>query len=295
MNVTSALPRRASSAPQQTAPQPEKELQVNPERDHIADRYNTSRTIANYVSGMAVGAATEAVTTTVQAPRLAWEITENLWQADTIGPNLKILGTLAAIPAAALSIPCGPLYGVFQGWSQVRHSGHQDGLLTKDTSAGFANQVMNVNESGEARTMTGKLCNSLEELGDKPLAEGEKPFDVPILSPVFSVAGGVVSSVLAVGIGGIAGFVAGAITMGKEMGDAVTQEGLSAGQRVGKFLASPLNLVAMGPALAWNSFKEAAPRGFVDGWNHGPFKPIIDTGKITGTLAGSVIKEAWER
>ena len=40
---------------------------------------------------------------------------------------------------------------------------------------------------------------------------------------------------------------------------------------------------------------QAAPRGFVDGWEHGPFKPVIDTGKITGTLAGSVIKEAWER
>lgn len=294
MLVSSALPRRASS-PQQPAPQPpEKELEVNPDREHIADRYNFSRTTGNYVSGMAIGAAKETVTTAVQSPRLAWEITENLWQADTIGPNLKILGTLAAIPAAALSLPAGPLYGLFQGWSQVHNSGHQDGPLTKDTSAGFANQVMNVQEDGEARTMTGKLIDGLEELGSKPLAEGEKPYDVPILSPAFSLAGGVVSSVLAVGIGGVAGLVAGVVTMGKDIKDSVSKEGLSAGERIGKFCFSPLNLVAA-PVLAWKSFKEAAPRGFVDGWNHGPFKPIIDTGKITATMGASVIKEAWER
>lgn len=282
-------------------PPPRKELEVKDDLDNIADRYNTSRTVGNYTSGLLLGAAKETVTTTLQAPRLAWEITENLWQAETIGPNLKILGTLAAIPAAVLSIPCGPFYGAYQGVSAVADARHNlDGVrppLKKDTATHYAHAVTTQTgpEDKEAKTMTGKWIQGLEELGDRKLAEGEKPTDVPLLSPAFSIVGGVVSGALSGVAGLVIGLVAGSLTCGKEMLHAVTDKDKTFGARAGQFLAAPLNVVAMPLALGWNGLKEAAPRGFVDGWKHGPIKPVVDTGKAIGGLAVSVVKEAWER
>jgi len=283
-------------------PPPHKDLEVKDGLDSIADRYNSSRTIGNYSSGLVLGAAKETLTTTLQAPRLAWEITENLWQAETIGPNLKILGTLAAIPAAVLSIPCGPFYGAYQGVSAVADARNNqlDGPrnpLKRDTAADYARSVTSGNgpEDKSPTTMTGKWIQDLEELGDRKLEAGEKAHDVPLLSPAFSLVGGVVSGALSGVVGLVVGFVAGSITCGKEMVRSVTSEDKSFGQRVGQFVAAPLNVVAMPLALGWNGLKEAAPRGFVDGWKHGPFKPIIDTGKASVGLTASVIKEAWER
>jgi hypothetical protein len=283
-------------------PPPRKELQVKPELDDIADRYNTSRTIGNYTSGFVLGAAKESVTTTLQAPRLAWEITENLWQAETIGPNLKILGTLAALPAAVLSIPCGPFYGAYQGVAAVAEARHNtpEGVrppLKRDTATDYARSVttpVGPEDSGP-KTMTGKWIQSLEELGDRKLADGEKPVDVPLLSPVFSLAGGIASGALSGVAGLVIGLVAGTLTCGKEMVHSVTDKDKSFGARVGQFVAAPLNVVAMPLALGWNGLKEATPRGFVDGWEHGPIKPVVDTGKAVAGLATSVLKEAWER
>lgn len=287
--------------PPPQAPPPKKELEVKPELDNIADRYNTSRTVGNYTSGLLLGAAKESVTTTLQAPRLAWEITENLWQAETIGPNLKILGTLAAVPAAVLSIPCGPFYGAYQGVSAVADARHNlDGVrppLKKDTATDYARTMTSGMgpEDKEPKTMTGKWIQNLEELGDRKLEAGEKPKDVPLLSPAFSLAGGVASGAISGVAGFVIGLVAGTLTCGKEMLHSVTDKDKSFGARVGQFVAAPLNVVAMPLALGWNGLKEATPRGFVDGWKHGPIKPVVDTGKAVAGLAVSVVKEAWER
>lgn len=291
MRVTGTAPAATGTGVQ---PSP-RQLEVKPEAEAIADRYDGSRSFANYVSGAVVGAATETAASVVQAPRLAWEIAENLWQAETIGPNLKTLGTLAAIPAAALSIPAAPLYGAFHGMSMVRHARHErDTPLVPDTSASVAREMTAPKEDGEARTMTGKLVKGLEEMGSAKLEPGEKPHDVPLLSPVFALVAGTVSGVVAGSVGLVAGVVAGAITGAKDVRDAFTAEGLGAGARVGKVVASPLNLVA-GPVLAWKSLKEAVPRGLVDGWNHGLVKPLVDTTRIAANLGGGVIKEAWEK
>ena len=280
---------------------PKRELEVKPDLDNIADRYNGSRATGNYVSGMTLGALKETVATTVQSPRLAWEIVENLWQAETIGPNLKILGTLAAVPAAALSIPAGPFYGVFKGFTTVaeamRNRPEGEDPLRPDTSPDFARSVFSAGDGTEANeptTMTGHLCKSLEELGEAKLEAGQKPHDVPLLSPAFSVVGGVLSGAISGVVGLVAGLVAGSITCGKEMIGAFKGD-KPFGARVGQFVAAPLNVVAMPLALAWNGIKEAAPRGFVDGWNHGPIKPVVDTAKASAGITVGVIKEAWER
>jgi hypothetical protein len=273
-------------------------LEVKPELENIADRYNGARATGNYLSAALVGAAKETVTSTLQAPRLAWEIAENAWQSEKIGPNLKILATLAALPAAALSVPVGPFFGAYQGVSSVMSANRklmQENPLRSDSSAALAKGILGQNngdglEADEPSTMTGHFCQSLEEFGEAKLGEGQKPFDVPLLSPVFSVVGGILSGAISGCVGAVAGLVAGSITCVKEMKDAVTGEG-----SIGQFVAAPLHVVAMPISLAWSGVKEATPRGFVDGWDHGPVRPVVDTVKSSAGLAAAVVKEAWER
>lgn len=285
-----ALPRSESKAP------PKKELTVKPELENIADRYNGSRAFANRVSGMLVGAVQETGASILQSPRLAWEIAENAWQAETVGPNIKILSTLGAIPGALVSIPVAPFWGAVKGYAAAsRGEREEEGprLLTRDASNSIARQVFSV-KSDEPRTMSGSFIQGLEEWGDRKLEEGEKRYDIPLLSPVFAVTGGIVSGVVSGVVGLVAGLVAGTITAGKDIGGAFTDEGKSFGQRASQALLSPINLAA-GPALAWNSLKRSVPQGLVTGWESGPFKPVIETTKVSAALAGAVIKEAWEK
>lgn len=274
---------------------PRKELEVKPEAEEVADVYNSSRSIGNYVSGALLGSAAETASSLLQSPRLAWEIVENLWQAETLGPNLKTIGTVAALPLAALSIPGAALYGAVNGVMMVvHHRRDSESPLTSDTSAAVGREMTTREPGGQAPTMTGKLVENLEELGSRKLEAGAKPFDVPLLSPAFALVGGAVSGVVAGAVGLVAGLAAGAITGAKDVAQAFTGKDLGIGARVGKVVASPLNLVA-GPVLAWKSVKEAVPRGLSDGWKHGLIRPLVDTARISASLGTSVIQEAWEK
>ena len=286
---------RSAAAPRAREPQAPKELQVKPELEAIADRYNSSRSLGNYASGALVGALAETATTVVQAPRLAFEMVENLWQAETLGPNLKILGTLAALPAAALSIPAAPFYGAFHGMSAVRHGlSSSDGPLVPDANRAVGSALAVRDGAHKALTMTGDTIASLEELGSRKLAEGEKPRDVPLFSPLFAVVGGAVSGVLSGAVGLACGLAAGAITGAKDIGSAFTDKQAGVGARIGRVAAAPLNLLA-GPVLAWKSLKASVPQGLSDGWKHGPIRPITEGARFAAHLGSGVLHEAWEK
>lgn len=289
------LTRNALATAPAPPPPEKKEMEVKPEAESVADVYDASRSFGNYVSGLVLGAATETVSSAVQSPRLAWEIAENLWQAETIGPNLKTLGTLAAMPAAGLSVVVAPFYGAFKGMSAAAdHRRDGDTPLKQDASTAVARDLTSTSADGEPVTMTGKLVRDLEKMGARKLEPGEKPVDVPLLSPVFALTGGAVSGAIGGSVGLVAGLVAGTITGAKDISEALTSKELSIEARLGKILTSPLNLM-VGPVLAWKSVKEAVPRGLSDGWKHGVFKPIADTVAISTSLGKSVIKEAWEK
>ena len=248
---------------------PKKELVVKPELDNIADRYNTSRTIGNYTSGLVLGAAKEAVTTTLQAPRLAWEITENLWQAETIGPNLKILGTLAAIPAAALSIPCGPFYGAYQGVAAVADARHNYGTdsvrppLKRDAATHYARSVTTDigPEGNDPKTMTGKWIQGLEKL-----AAGEKPVDIPIIKSVKSLAIGVTAAA----VGGIAGAVTMIPSAGRHLGagvvESLTDSSLGLGGKLLGTAGAVIGGAVHGVSYGVGTFASVTGQGFGETW-----------------------------
>lgn len=272
-----------------------KTYQVKEEQRDRADRFESSREFGNGVAGVVTGATLETFDAAVKSPKLAWEVAENLWQAETIGPNLKFLGTLAAIPGAALSIVAAPFYGAYKGGKLAMDASEAtENVLPKDAAAEYTHRRFN-GDSEDSKSLSTRFQESLEELGARKLQPGEKKFDVPLLSPVFSVVGGVVSAGISGVVGLVAGTAAGLLTTGKEIVGGVFGKDQSLGKRIGRIAASPLHTVAIPYGLVKEGLKESVPRGFADGWKHGPLKPVVETAKASATLAGSVLKEAWER
>lgn len=289
MNITTNAAVPGAIAGSKPAETPKREYRVKSDVNHIADRYESSREFGNGVAGLVTGAATETLVGAVRSPRLAWEIAENLWQAETLGPNVKLLGTLAALPGAALNIAVSPFYGGFKGARLAGRAGREtEDVLPKDAAPEYTDKRFN-GDKEDAKSLTARWIDDLEELGSRKLEPGEKKFDIPILTPAFSVIGGVVSGGISGVVGLVAGLGAGMLTTAKE-----AWEGVTTGN-VGKVVTSPLHTIAIPYGLLKEGLKESVPRGFVDGWRHGPVKPIVDTAKASVALAGSVLKEAWER
>jgi hypothetical protein len=285
---TTAPRAQAEKPPQEKAP----ETEIKQDMYDVADRYNDSRRFANGATGLVLGAATGAISGVVRSPQVAYEFAENMIQAETIGPNLKVLATLAAIPVGGLSAIASPFVQAWQD-SQMVSDVHydQNGPLKQDAMAGYIDKKF----SSENPSFSKGIVQSLEEFGAKKLEEGEKPYDVPILSPFFSVAGGVISGAISGVVGLVGGLAAGMLTTGKEAVGAVFGKNQTIGKRIGRLATSPLHTVAIPYGLVKEGLKESVPRGFVDGWKHGPVKPVVDTAKASVKLAAGVIKEAWER
>jgi hypothetical protein len=221
-----------------------------------------------------------------------WEIAENVVQAETIGPNLKVLGVLGAIPGGALSAIASPVVQAFKDAGAMGGSSRvENSPLKGNGSNGYADKKF----SGENPSFSSGIMKDLEEFGDKKLRDGEKPYDVPVLSPVFSVIGGVVSGAISGITGLVGGLAAGLLTTTKEIGGAVFGSNQTFGERVGRAATAPLHSVAIPYGLVKEGLKESVPRGFVDGWKHGPVKPVVDTARASTKLAAGVLKEAWER
>ena len=293
MNIGVGKYQPKQSMPMKAAA-PAKEFQVKEEKHDIADRFNESRDFGNSVAGVATGFARGAVDGAVKALPVTAEIVENLWQAETVGINLKVLGTLAAPIGGALSAIASPLVGAYEGSRDMGNAGpgKQDSLNV-DKSAAYTDMTFN----GEQKSFSSELMSNLEELGDQKLREGQKPYDVPILSPAFAVIGGVVSGGISGVVGLVAGLGAGLLTTSKEIAGAVNPfgESQSIGERAGRIAAAPLFTATMPYGLVKEGLIESVPRGLSDGWKHGPLKPVSDTIKSSVTLAGSVLSEAWER
>lgn len=268
------------------------EYEIKHDRYDVADRYSDSRRTADSLTAFAFGAATGAVDGLLKAPLVAWEIAENVVQAETIGPNLKVLGTLAALPGGALTAVASPFVQAFKDSVMMRRAHReQDGPLSADASTAYISKKF----SPENPSFSSGVVQSLEEFGAKKLGEGEKPFDVPLLSPVFSIVGGVVSGAISGVVGLVGGLAAGLLTTGKEAAGAVFGKDQTFKERAGRLATAPLHTVAIPYGLVKEGLKESVPRGFADGWKHGPVKPLVETTKASVTLAAGVLKEAWER
>lgn len=269
------------------------ERQIKDDSHVVADRFNTSKHYADLFTGFALGAVSGAVEGVVKAPLVATKIITNSIKAETIGPKLKTLQILGAIPGAAGTAIAAPIVQAFRDVSMVKNVQRnlEDGPLYTSALPGYTQAKF----SPEQHSFVKEVTQKIDDFGAKKLAPGEAPHDVSLTAPITAVIGGVVSGIISGAVGLVAGTTAGLLTTAKEATGAIVGRDQSLGQRVGRLATAPLHTVTVPYGMVKEGLKESVPRGLSDGWEKGATKPIVDTIRASGSLAANVLKEAWER
>lgn len=176
---------------------------------------------ANYMaSGLAGGVGglgaygRSVLGTTAGTTVSAWT---NLWKAETIGPNLKILGSMAALPAlavaAVVALPVSLGAGIYHGGDQVDSSKPRELTVGQGAVQGYGKT-----REGWEKAAAG-MKESLEHLGTEKLQPGEKPLDIPIIKLGKTLAVGAASAA----VGGVAGVVCAVVSSGRQVVDGVVK------------------------------------------------------------------------
>jgi hypothetical protein len=201
----------------QSGQQPGEQPPTPPEKptlvDKIIDRtYLTANLTASTLSG---GVASLGAYGRAAAPATlegTASFYKNLWKAETIGPNLKVIGTVVAAPlalaGAAVGLPISLLNGLYQGGDEVDSSKPRQFTIGAATQEGYTS----TKEGWEK--LAKSAVESFEEMGNAKLAEGERPIDIPIIQSFKTLAVGAT----AVAVGGVAGVVSAVVAGLRESG-----------------------------------------------------------------------------
>lgn len=182
MTITPSSTLRPAPGPSTTATQeqPPRPPSLKEEYEGHADVYNGSRSVGNKVSGVITGVTGHLVGNLAQTPKMIGSTYKNLWKAETIGPYAKTIGSivaLAGIPmVAAGALVATPFMGVAEAFREQDQSYGQP--VVKDTTAAIARRLTEGKD--EPATLVGKAIANMEEFGNKKLAPGEEPWDIPL-------------------------------------------------------------------------------------------------------------------
>lgn len=191
----------------------------------VVDRIVDSTVLsANYLaSGLAGGAAgvgAGARSLPGAAVRTAVSAYTNLWKAETIGPNLKVVGSLVAAPvlalAAGLALPVSLISGVLHGVRAVDSSKPREFTVSAAAAAGYGETRASWKD-GEK-----DLTDDFSRFGNKKLGPNEKPYDIPVGRLPRAAAAAVGGAALGVGVGCVSAVVSGAREAGNGVRRAVT-------------------------------------------------------------------------
>ncbi|MBS2033834.1 hypothetical protein JST97_02550 [bacterium] len=164
------------SGPKNDPPEPPR---VKEEFQDQADVYNASRGLGNKVSGALTGVAGHLIGNVAQMPAMVGSTYRNLWKAETIGPYAKIVGSfvaLAGIPmVAAGALLATPFMGIAEAFQD---SDRPYSPLKADTIGEVAGRITN-SQNGPA-TLVGKAIANMDKFGNKKLAPGQEPWDIPL-------------------------------------------------------------------------------------------------------------------
>ncbi len=207
MQISSQTPY---STPRPSAPPPEPEKTMV---ERLVDRTILS---ANYLGSSLSGAVgglgafgSEAVQASVGTTASALV---NLWKTETIGPNLKILGTLAAAPlvaaGAAVALPVCAVAGLVHGARTVDRSAPRELTLGQAAVNGFEKTRQGF------QGFSSELRQDLAELGARKLEDGEKPIDIPLIKTAKTLAMGAAAAA----VGGVTGVVCALVGTARQVG-----------------------------------------------------------------------------
>lgn len=212
INPISAQQVSAPQAPRASEPADKTLVERIVDKTVLSANYMGS-TLAGGVGGLgAFGRSVVGTTADVAGSAMT-----NLWKAETVGPNLKIIGSLVAAPvlavAAAVSVPVSLVAGMAYGAGQVDSSKPREFTVGAAGAQGYAKT-----RAGWEKATQG-LKEGFEELGNEKLAPGEKPFDIPLIKTAKTVAMGVVSAA----VGGVAGAVCAVVGTGRQIAGGVAK------------------------------------------------------------------------
>lgn len=146
-----------------------------------ADVYNFSRNAGNKVSEVFTGVLGHVGGNLALVPSTVTETYRNLWRAETIGKYAKSVGSmvaLAGIPmVAAGALIASPFMGAAEAARRPDQGQSDAPIVSGDTSRVAENLTSG---EGKPRTVLGKAIKNMQEFGDKKLAPGEEPWDIPL-------------------------------------------------------------------------------------------------------------------
>ena len=188
----------------------------------------------------------------------------NLWKAETIGPNLKIIGSLLLAPAvalaAAVALPVSVGVGIYKG------AGAVDSDKPREFTVGAA-AARGYNETREGlQSAATSVKKGLEEMGSEKLEPGKKPIDIPLIKTAKTLAVGVAS----VALGGVTGAVCAIIGSGRQIASgvarAVTDENLNLPGRVLAATGAVVGGVAQGVTYGAAGALTVVGKGLGETW-----------------------------
>lgn len=210
------------------------------------------------VSGMLAGTVTGTVGYLSKLPTVAAGSARsalNLIQAETIGPNIKVIAGLLSpvilgvgVAAAGIGLVGSVLSGAARGFSAHESDKPRDFTIGKAVDTSWS----------KVRNTMDKLSNDMKtssaEVKAEKLAEGEDPWDIPLppFGRTLKTMGATVAGVIIGGVGGLATAFA---TMGKEAWAGVKQMSLAG---LGTVIASPVTGVLHGASKVFTTPVAAA-------------------------------------
>lgn len=188
----------------------------------------------------------------------------NLWKAETVGPNLKVIGSALLLPAAALAVavalPISLGAGIFHGADQV------DSSKPREFTVGAAGvQGYKKTRAGWEKA-TNALREGFQEMGSEKLKEGEKPVDIPIIKSAKTLAMGAA----AIAVGGVAGAMCAIVSTGRQVATGIAHAFTDSTLNLpGKVLAAGgavIGGVAQGATFGATSALSIAGKGIGETW-----------------------------
>ena len=233
--------------------------------DKIIDKtYLTANFTASTLSGGVAGLGAYARSAAPSTLKATGSLYKNLWKAETVGPNLKILGSVVAAPlmlaGAVIGLPVSLAAGMYQGGDEVQASKPRQFTITAATKEGYTK----TKDGWES--LTKSAIESFNDMGNEKLAEGEKPVDIPIIKSVKALAMGVTAAA----VGGIAGAVSMVVSAGRQIGagvvDSLTDSSLNLGGKLLGTAGAVLGGAVHGVVYGAGTFASVTGQGFSETW-----------------------------
>lgn len=280
--VSPALAQR-TSATNASAPQEKTMVDRVVDKTFLGANY-TASAFSGTVGGLG-GYARSVVPSTLKA---AAAIVPNLWKAETIGPNLKILGTVAALPAVAagavVGLPVSLVAGLYHGASEVDSSKPRQFTIGPALREGYGDV------KGGWEKMTEGIQKGMTDFAAEKLGEGEKPLDIPIIKTGKALAMGVAGAA----IGGVAGLVSACVGTIREsaagIGQAFKDENLNLPGKVIASAGAVVGGVVHGLTYGVATTVSIAGKGMAETWKQ---DSMVGGGKAIAQQAGKSVAASF--